>query len=154
VLEHVPRHLFPGPAPRRCPLLASLDTITERERQSATYVMATTTVRIHSTLALAASSSPEDRHEPSDVPAADFDKIHSVTVDDPNRLPSRLADGGRAGWSERLADPLPDQGSERAPRRVDRDDHPSSVAPVAWVELAREETVSRRRKKRTEARAG
>ncbi len=59
------------------------------------------------TLALAAGSSPEGRHEPSDVPAADFDELHSVTVEDPNRFlvlgkvqveqpPADLAKGLRA----------------------------------------------------------
>jgi hypothetical protein len=33
--------VFPGPAARRCPLLANLDTITRREGQSAIYVVAT-----------------------------------------------------------------------------------------------------------------
>ena len=48
VLIHAPRHLHLGPAARRCPLLASLDTIAKRERQSPTYAVAVIGLLRHS----------------------------------------------------------------------------------------------------------
>jgi hypothetical protein len=48
VLEHAPRHPFPGPTPRRCPLLGGVDTITYRARQFPGWAMALAGLLRHS----------------------------------------------------------------------------------------------------------